>query len=166
MESNVLRAYCASPLGFSEATRLYYNQVYLPRLSEAGVQPIDPWQLTSDAEIKAVLDLPLGTDRNTRLHALHHEIGKRNRLGIDRADVIIAILDGQEIDSGTVAEVGYGVGRGKVVFGLRSDFRQNGEEGAAVNLQVEYFIEHSGGRICSSLNELIVAVQDYRARYC
>jgi hypothetical protein len=39
------RCYVASPLGFTEAGRCYYGDVYLPALNSV-VTPVDPWSLT------------------------------------------------------------------------------------------------------------------------
>jgi len=44
------RCYIASPLGFSEATRGYYRDVYLPALARR-VEVVDPWALTSKEEV-------------------------------------------------------------------------------------------------------------------
>ena len=43
-------------------------------------------------------------------------------------------------------------------FGLRTDLRETGEPGVAVNLQVEHFIVASGGRIVATLDELVEAL--------
>lgn len=96
---------------------------------------------------------------------MNHLIGQRNRLAIERSQILIALLDGQELDSGTASEVGYASGKGKRVYSLRSDFRQAGEAGARVNLQVQYFIEASGGRIATSLAELCTFLTDLGREY-
>ena len=42
-----------------------------------------------------------------------------------------------------------------LVYGLRSGFRQTGDNiGATVNLQVEYFIKNSGGKIFNNLKDV------------
>jgi nucleoside 2-deoxyribosyltransferase len=144
------RAYIASPLGFTESGRHYYQQVYLPALSEV-VEPLDPWSFTSAAEVASA-------EASGELRELWLAVGRRNRAAILSADLVVALLDGQEVDSGTAAEVGYGAGLGKPCFGLRTDLRQNGEAGVAVNLQVLSFIHESGGQILSSLEELVGAL--------
>jgi nucleoside 2-deoxyribosyltransferase len=53
---------------------------------------------------------------------------------LDNCDVVVAILDGPDADSGTRFEMGYARGRGKRVIGVRTDFR--GDEGHAVNLML------------------------------
>lgn len=49
--------------------------------------------------------------------------------GIDGADVVVAILDGTDHDSGTAWECGYATGKGIPVIGVRTDFRKNGDTG-------------------------------------
>ena len=44
-------------------------------------------------------------------------------------------------------------------FGLRTDLRQSGERGVAVNLQVVAFVSESGGVIAGSLDELVTALR-------
>jgi hypothetical protein len=48
------------------------------------------------------------------------------------------------------------------VVGYRTDIRQAGEAGAVVNLQVEYFIRVTGGRIVSSLDEALALLAEER----
>lgn len=136
------RCYIASPLGFSEAGRHYYHEVFLPTLATV-VTPVDPWALTPPTEISEARVAG-------RLGELGLEIGRRNTEAIRSSALLAALLDGQEPDSGTVAELGYAAALGKTCFGLRSDFRQTGEEGATINLQVETFVIDSGGRVVAS----------------
>lgn len=49
--------------------------------------------------------------------------------GIDKADVVVAILDGTDHDSGTAWECGYAFGKNIPVIGVRTDFRKNGDTG-------------------------------------
>jgi nucleoside 2-deoxyribosyltransferase len=141
------RCYVASPLGFSETTRPWYTDVLLPALAEL-VEPVDPWSLTAEEEVAAAQ--AAGRDREIAL-----EIGRRNIEAIRSSSMLIAQLDGQEADSGTVAELGYAAGLGLRCFGIRSDFRQAGEAGVPLNLQVVTFVETSGGIIAPSLDALL-----------
>jgi hypothetical protein len=138
-------------MGFTAAGRHYYDSVYLPALGEV-VEVVDPWALTTPEEIAAAA--AAGRERETAL-----EIGRRNAEAIRGCTLLAADLDGQEPDAGTVAEVGYAAGLGLRCFGLRTDLRQAGEPGVAVNLQVESFIALSGGRLCASLGELVTALR-------
>jgi len=54
--------------------------------------------------------------------------------GIDASDLVLAVLDGADADSGVSYEVGYAVGRGKRVIGIRTDFRQLQVKGLNVML--------------------------------
>lgn len=144
------QCYIASPLGFSEAGRRYYSEVYLPALATV-VEPVDPWSFTNEAEVVAAAGGP-------REREFWLGLGRRNAEAIRGCDVLAAYLDGQEPDAGTVAEVGYAAGLGKRCYGLRTDVRQAGEPGMAVNLQVESFIHESGGTIAASLDELVAAL--------
>jgi nucleoside 2-deoxyribosyltransferase len=150
------RCYVASPLGFSEAGRYYYTEVLLPAL-ENFVEPVDPWALVADDEIAAAIRA--GTE-----HEMAAEIGRRNRDALVTCSLLVAILDGQEVDSGTAAEVGYASAMGLLCLGLRTDHREAGETGAAVNLQVESFLVMSGGRLTRSLDELLAELQNATAR--
>jgi len=65
------------------------------------------------------------------------------------------VLDGSDVDSGTAAEIGYAFAQKKKIFGYRSDFRLAADnEGAMVNLQVEYFICASGGDLFTQVSQL------------
>lgn len=141
------RCYVASPLGFSEAGRRYYYETLIPALAQV-VTPVDPWALTSDAEIAEAR-------ARESLGELVRVMGRRNAEAIRGSTLLVAVLDGQELDSGTAAELGYAAGLGKTCFGLRSDVRETGEEGARVNLQVETFLCDSGGEIAASLAALV-----------
>jgi nucleoside 2-deoxyribosyltransferase len=146
------RCYVASPLGFTDAGRRYYADVYLPALATV-VEPVDPWALTTAAEIaRAAAD---GTTAELAL-----TIGRRNADAIRSSQLLAAYLDGQEPDAGTVAELGYAAALGLTCFGLRTDLRQSGELGVALNLQIVTFVIDSGGRLVESLDRLVAALAD------
>src|SRR5882757_4842902 len=54
---------------------------------------------------------------------------------IDRADVVVAILDGADADSGTSWECGYAYARDKPIIGVRTDLRGSEDEGLNAMLQ-------------------------------
>jgi nucleoside 2-deoxyribosyltransferase len=145
------RCYIASPLGFSEATKGYYEHTYLPELRKF-VEPVDPWASAASAQIAVA-------STREELRATFFAIGQQNSEGIASASMLIAHLDGQEVDSGTAAEVGYAAGRSLPCLGVRNDQRQSGEPEMAVNLQVESFIMQSGGFVAASLAELIAELR-------
>jgi hypothetical protein len=141
------RCYVASALGFTEAGAYYHEHVYLPALATV-VTPVDPWALTTAHEAAEAR-----AGRREREFAL--EIGARNADAIRGCTLLAAHLDGQEVDSGTAAELGFAAALGLRCFGLRTDMREAGEPGVGVNLQVEHFIVASGGMMCTSLQRLV-----------
>ncbi len=54
--------------------------------------------------------------------------------GVNACDVVVAILDGPDADSGTAFEVGYAYALGKPVVGVRTDYRQQQERGTNLML--------------------------------
>jgi nucleoside 2-deoxyribosyltransferase len=153
----VATAYIASPFGFSEATRGFYQQVLLTAVRSAGIEPLDPWaDPAAPREFGDAFALPMGEERIGALRKINRRLGLANARMIDQADGLLAVLDGVDVDSGTAAELGYAVAGGKPAVGLRLDLRQTGDnEGATVNLQVEHFIRRSGGDILTTVDEAV-----------
>lgn len=149
------RIYVASPLGFTDAGRMYSSTVLLPAVRSAGFEPLDPWDL--DAEIQTVFELDRNDPERSRLLGeTNRLVGRRNAEMIRGADGVLAVLDGNDVDSGTAAEIGYAAALHRPVIGLRADLRVTGDnEATLVNLQVEWFIIESGGHITTSLDEAL-----------
>jgi nucleoside 2-deoxyribosyltransferase len=159
MEGRAMKVYVASPLGFSEAGRSFYDRTLIPEVVRLGYEVLDPWKLTDQAKIDAVQKMPYGPARRDAWRQLNVEIGSNNRAGIDRCDLVFAVLDGVDVDSGTASEIGYAFAKGKPILGYRGDFRLSADnEGSIVNLQVEYFIRQSGGDIITSVADLPAAL--------
>jgi len=149
------KIYIASPLGFSESGRLFLYEKLIPMMSGLNLYCIDPWKLTPDSLIERVNRIEDSFEKKSEWIKLNRIIAENNKNGIIESDGILAILDGTDIDSGTASEVGFGAALNKKICGYRSDFRRSGDnDGAIVNLQVEYFILNSGGRIVCDLSEL------------
>jgi nucleoside 2-deoxyribosyltransferase len=149
------RIYLASPLGFAASTRGYMAET-IARLSEV-VTVVNPWDDTSfaaDYELAHTL-----TDINERREAFHRinlGIGAKNERMIRSVDMLVAVLDGVDVDSGTAGEMGFAYGLGMPVYGLRTDFRMTGDnEAAGINLQLRYFIEQSGGAYFTTVDDLL-----------
>jgi nucleoside 2-deoxyribosyltransferase len=139
--------------------------VLVPYVRGLGYEVLDPWTLTDPGKIAAVADLPYGPAKREAWRALNREIAERNHAAIDRADAVVAVLDGADVDSGTAAEIGYAFARGKLIIGYRGDFRLSADnEGSVVNLQVEYFVRESGGTIVDRYEKLAAALPRLEAR--
>lgn len=76
-------------------------------------------------------------------------IFNKNLKGIENSDLLVAVIDGADVDSGTAWEIGFAYSKRKPVFGLRTDFRTLGIEGT-VNLMVEQSVV-----LCSNVSELL-----------
>ena len=79
----------------------------------------------------------------------------KNLAAIDKADILVAVLDGADVDSGTSWEIGYAYALGKPVLGLRTDFRTLGIEGT-VNLMIERSVA-----LCSGIPELLARLKNF-----
>jgi hypothetical protein len=82
-------------------------------------------------------------------------IGRANEDMIRSCDIVLGVLDGPELDSGTVSEIGFAAALGKRCYGLRTDVRDCEEfDGLPFNLQVLYWIESSGGKLFRNVEEI------------
>ena len=153
MPSNSI--YLASPLGFAASTTAFMHDLAAQLREE--IEVLNPWDDQRFAEeFQALATEERMSRRVQRLTEINTELGRANTASIDAADGLFAILDGVDVDSGTAAEIGYAFARGKYVCGLRTDFRLAGDNhGSIVNLQVQYFIEQSGGQIVTSVGEFV-----------
>lgn len=125
--------YLAGPL-FTEAERDWHRKTKDLLLEQASrrSEPVEilwPYELITPEEIVA-----LGAEARA-------EIFLRCKAGLDRTDLLIALLDGTQVDDGTAWEIGYffatKAADAKIV-GIRTDFRRAGEsEHAIVNAMVE-----------------------------
>ena len=71
------------------------------------------------------------------------EVFRQNREAVERTDLVLAVLDGPDVDSGVAWEIGYAHAHGKPVLGLRTDFRNRSESHAGkVNLMLLYSVDY------------------------
>ena len=146
--------YLASPLGFSPEMKDYRDRIKL-RLKELDCEVFDPWDQAYGSIIRDARAITDWHDRVAALGKSARDIGRMNEKAIRETDLILGILDGAELDSGTVCEIGFAAGLGKRCYGLRTDFRDLGDfEGLPINLQVLYFIDSSGGRLFRRLEDI------------
>jgi hypothetical protein len=103
--------------------------VPLARDRGAQIEIIFPYDLITQEEINS-----LGANAK-------REIFSRCKSHLDRADMVIALLDGSQVDDGAAWEIGFfyrGKPYGAKIIGVRTDFRNVGESaGAVVNAMVE-----------------------------
>ncbi|MER3436942.1 MAG: 2-deoxyribonucleoside glycosidase [Chloroflexota bacterium] len=157
-----MKVYLASPLGFAASTRSFLAELVATLSPVAEI--INPWDdHRFDEDIARAARLDSRLERLQILTRVNFALGQANEERIRTADALAAVLDGVDVDSGTAAEIGFAYALGKPIFGLRTDFRLAGDnEAALVNLQVQYFIEASGGKIVTSVPELVTALRSLR----
>jgi nucleoside 2-deoxyribosyltransferase len=111
------KVYLAGPL-FSEAERAF-NLLIEACCLEAGFEVFLPQR-----------DAPVLTAENGS------EVFGAELRAIHAADLIVANLDGMDVDSGTAWECGYAIPLGKSVIGIRTDWRSFSPH-ERVNLMIE-----------------------------
>ena len=131
------RVYLAAPL-FSQAERDFNTSV--ARLLRAHLFEV---HLPQDA----------GDDSDTRDIQEQERLFLFNKKALEASDVIVAIIDGADADSGTAWEMGYAVALGKQVIALRTDFRRIGHH-EHVNLMLE-----QSAKVVGSTEEVLAALQ-------
>jgi nucleoside 2-deoxyribosyltransferase len=128
-----MKIYFAGPL-FSEAEREWIRST-IKEIESLAAQHgtkseiIFPYDLITQSEIDH-----LGPKGKL-------EIFYRCKSHLDDADIVIALLDGSQVDDGTSWEIGYFYAKKSLeqkIIGIRTDFRRAGErEGAIVNPMIE-----------------------------
>jgi nucleoside 2-deoxyribosyltransferase len=149
-----IKIYLASPLGFSELSISAQNKLE-SILIKKGYKVLNPWKMADLKGFNKIKKLINEKERMRLLKKWNIETARKNAQAIVNSTMILAVLDGADVDSGTASEIGYGFGLGKLIYGIRADFRLSGDNIAAtINIQVQYWIEKSGGMIFTSLDEL------------
>ena len=138
-----MKIYQAGPL-FSEAEQQWHRQ-FGQDLQQAGFEVLWPFDLSTQEEIAS-----WGTDAPRR-------IMEQDRLALESCDVVVALLDGAQVDDGTAWEIGYAFARGIPVIGVRTDFRQGGDTAHSC---VNAMIEGSCVRIAASRDEAVAVLRE------
>lgn len=131
------RVYVAAPL-FSDAERTYNAR--LAALLEKNLFEV---YLPQDA----------GDDSDARGESAQNHLFCKNLEALRESDIIVAIIEGADADSGTSWEMGYAFSEGKPVIALRTDFRRVGHH-EHVNLMLE-----QSATVVTSSDQLLAALQ-------
>jgi len=134
-----MRIYLAAPL-FTQAERAW-NRALADEIAAAfaGAEVILPQDFrpagryNDDRHYSALFDRCLG--------------------GLRRADAVVAVLDGADVDSGVAFEIGFAHALGKPVLGVRTDYRPGADRG--LNLMC--------ARACRFLAREFAFQEDWRA---
>jgi len=150
----MLALYLAFPLGFSPEWKSYRDKIK-QTLIRIGCSVLDPWEQPFHAAIEKASTIQDWPTRIAAFKDIVAKIGRANEEMIRSCELVLGVLDGPELDSGTVSEIGFAAGLGKRCYGLRTDFRNSGDfDGIPINLQVLYWIESSGGRLFHKIEEI------------
>jgi len=115
-----LKVYLAAPL-FTQTERTF-NRALAALLEEE----------LAGAEVRLPQDFKVSGSFNEKRNFRH--LFRRCLESIDTADVVVAILDGADADSGTAFEVGYAYARRVPVVAVRTDYRAGQERGVNMML--------------------------------
>jgi nucleoside 2-deoxyribosyltransferase len=113
-----MRLYVAAPL-FTEAERAF-NLVLARALEAEGHQIYLPQRDTPESHAAA---------RTTTIFYA-------NLAALRKADAVVAVCDGPQVDDGTAWEIGYAYGRNIQIFGLRTDTRIVQRSDEQINLMI------------------------------
>lgn len=133
--------YVASPYGFAYSTSTFMKHEWYPAIRQAhdDIVLLDPWA-----------DSP-GRPKE--------EIGKANFDAIRQCDLLVAGLDGCDVDSGTATEIGFAYALGRPIIGYRDDLRSaNDHPSGVINLQTEYAV-CANGTIVHTLADLTETIK-------
>lgn len=142
-----MKIYIASPL-FSDMEKDYIDLVIQKTCNKLKLNPfIDIYS-------------PI---RDNNFNNWEAKIYNTNMENLNHCNIMIAILDGKDVDSGTAFEIGYFEAQNKTVFGLLSDKRSYDEDDN-LNLKLNTMIFGSlnyGINIFSDIDDLINRLYNY-----
>lgn len=119
-EKKDLRAYLAGPL-FNQQER-QWNRRFRDELH------------TLMPRVRITLPQDFRVDNRFNAPEHYNTIYQQCIDAIMESDIVIAVLDGADVDSGVAFECGYAKALGKPVLGVRTDYREGAERG--VNLML------------------------------
>lgn len=137
-----MRVYLAGPL-FTLAERRFMAALRDQVAAIAGLSPLWPGDLFVDDDLEA-----MGPAAKTHIF-------DGCRAGLGDSDLVVAVLDGTQVDDGTAWELGYAYARGIPAWGLRTDFRVAGD---TTHSLVNCMIECSCGKTFRSVEALLEAL--------
>jgi len=112
--------YLASPYGFSESTASFLKEIKF-QLRSAGHIVNDPWEFGEKylAAFRVHSNAYSPQRRVEELRKINSKIAETNCMAICDSEVVVACLDGPDVDSGTASEIGFAFAKKKKIFGYR-----------------------------------------------
>jgi nucleoside 2-deoxyribosyltransferase len=122
--------YLSGPL-FSQAEIMWAGNVKAFLEKKLGAEVVWPHEISSGSPL---------------------DIFKANLQALKECDIMVALLDGPQVDDGTAWEIGYFYALERVILGVRTDLRRAGE---APESKVNAMIENSCTAIVEDLDGLV-----------
>lgn len=162
--SREIKAYVASPEGFTESGRLYLSTVIYPGLKALNISILDPWKWQSGTSlVRRWTDKEINRKGLAVTEQQVLKIGWQKIDYVESADMVVAMLDGQEVDSQVAAQIGHAYALKKRIFGLRTDFRLIGDSALGMGTLLCTYIRGSGGNLYTASEEMFREVERYAA---
>lgn len=115
----------------------------------------------AQALIEAGYEVILPQDFEIEEH--EREIFDQCVAGIQKADLVLAVVDGAETDAGVGFELGLAWARGIPIVALRTDFRRRAEtEHGGVNLMIQYGVSKLINSASDPFNSIIKVLERFR----
>jgi nucleoside 2-deoxyribosyltransferase/predicted secreted protein len=131
------RVYLAAPL-FSRAEKEYNISLF---------------ETLASHFFEVYLPQEVGDDSHHRDNKAHRDIFNRHLAALENTDIVVAVIDGADADSGTAWEMGYAYAHAIPVIAIRTDFRMAGHH-EHVNLMLE-----QSGLVVHSAEDLLEALR-------
>lgn len=142
--------YVAGPL-FSDAERAFLEKIVDALAESSGLDPLADFFLPH----RDGGELGKGLKRG--------EIFDLDIRNLTSAELVVALLDGQDVDSGTCIELGYAYAKGKRIFGILTDFRSyctSDHEPHRPNLMV-WAVCDKGATLFHKISDLVESFSNY-----
>ena len=143
--------YLAAPL-FSDMERDYIDNIVLDISRELHLDPLEDFYVPH---------------RDNKYNLNSDYIYDENIKNLNDCDIMIAVLDGKDIDSGTAFEVGYFEAQEKPIFGILTDKRSY-DENNDLNQKLNIMIYGScsyGYDVFNNFDNLVEKLYDYLIEY-
>lgn len=133
--------YIAAPL-FSEMERNYIDKLVYKFSQELNLDELEDFYVPH---------------RDNEYNDFESNIYSKNLEYLDHCDIMIALLDGKDVDSGTAFEIGYFEAQNKIVLGLLLDKRsydENGDLNSKLNTMIFGSLDY-GNLVFNNIDNLV-----------
>lgn len=136
------KIYIAAPM-FSVA-ELEFNEMISNKLSQEGFEIFLPQR----SGYRMIELMERMTPQEAKRMIFAKDIAE-----VEKADIIVIVLDGRTIDEGACVELGYGFAHRKKCYGLKTDPR------TMMNGQINPMVSECLSKICVSPEELVLELR-------